>query len=321
MNLNSLDYLHSHHLRNCTHYRKIVESLFSNEINPSNIYLHASLFKTHRMRSINEETNYNYQSSGTSGNISQIKFNRIDAINQQKYLVETIKNFIKINKSLLFIDLTTSYSEEQNARNAASRGFSLLSKKRIKLPPNLKDAFEFLKKNVYQYEQIIIFGFTFELYLLIKGFIDCNYKKLDCPEIIFIHGGGWKKLENLKVDNSKLNLMLTEIFTNFKTINYYGMIEQLGLVYPMCEYGYHHCPQGSDIIIRDRFGQRCRKDEIGLIQSISPLPTSYPGHSILTDDLGSIYSNHICKCGRDSKSFKILGRLETLISRGCSDAY
>jgi hypothetical protein len=98
------------------------------------------------------------------------------------------------------------------------------------------------------------------------------------------------------------------------------MVEQLGLIYPMCEEGFYHCPEGSDIIIRDKNGNVCPDNKEGLIQSISPLPISYPGHSLLTEDIGKSYSSP-CICGRDTKRFKVLGRLNKLIPRGCSDAY
>ena len=47
-------------------------------------------------------------------------------------------------------------------------------------------------------------------------------------DFLVIHGGGWKKLENKKVDNDLFKELLENIFFNSKSLNYYGMIEQLG---------------------------------------------------------------------------------------------
>ena len=58
-----------------------------------------------------------------------------------------------------------------------------------------------------------------------------------------------------------------------------------------------------------------------MIQLLSLLPTSYPGHSILTEDIGSIYGEDDCSCGRKGKYFKIYGRLKNAELRGCSDTY
>ena len=63
----------------------------------------------------------------------------------------------------------------------------------------------------------------------------------------------------------------------------------------------------------------CDYDEIGLVQLISLLPTSYPGHNILTEDLGRIIGTDDCKCGRLGKYFVIHGRSEKAEIRGCSD--
>ena len=49
------------------------------------------------------------------------------------------------------------------------------------------------------------------------------------------------------------------------------------------------------------------------------LTTSYPGHSILTEDLGTIYGEDDCKCGKNGKYFKVHGRQLNSEPRGCSD--
>ena len=62
-------------------------------------------------------------------------------------------------------------------------------------------------------------------------------------------------------------------------------------------------------------------NEVGIIQLISVLPSSYPGHSILTEDEGYIIGEDDCKCGRKGKYFKIIGRIKNAEIRGCSDTY
>ena len=65
-------------------------------------------------------------------------------------------------------------------------------------------------------------------------------------------------------------------------------------------------------------------DEIGkagVIETVSVLPKSYPGHIILTEDEGIILGVDDCACGRKGKYFKILGRLPKAEIRGCSDTH
>ena len=52
---------------------------------------------------------------------------------------------------------------------------------------------------------------------------------------------------------------------------------------------------------------------------LSILPHSYPGHNILTEDLGVIHGEDDCKCGRRGKYFSVLGRIPNSEIRGCSD--
>jgi hypothetical protein len=51
------------------------------------------------------------------------------------------------------------------------------------------------------------------------------------------------------------------------------------------------------------------------------LPLSYPGHNILTEDIGLIIGADDCKCGRKGKYFLVLGRVSGTENRGCSDVY
>ena len=50
------------------------------------------------------------------------------------------------------------------------------------------------------------------------------------------------------------------------------------------------------------------------------LSQSYPGHSILSEDIGKIIGEDDCKCGANGKYFKIYGRLQKSEIRGCSDS-
>jgi len=89
-----------------------------------------------------------------------------------------------------------------------------------------------------------------------------------------------------------------------------------------CEFGHLHAPVFSDIIIR-RAQDFSVADvgEKGIVQVVSILPKSYPGHSLLTEDEGILLGEDNCPCGRYGKYFKIIGRLKNAEIRGCSDTY
>ena len=88
-----------------------------------------------------------------------------------------------------------------------------------------------------------------------------------------------------------------------------------------CEKGHLHCSNFSDIFIRDElFGEPVHHKK-GVVHLLSPLATSYPGHNIITEDIGEIIGEDDCDCGRLGKYFNIYGRLEKSEIRGCSDTY
>ena len=58
----------------------------------------------------------------------------------------------------------------------------------------------------------------------------------------------------------------------------------------------------------------------GIIQTISVLPSSYPGHNLLTEDEGLLCGADGCPCGRRGTYFRVLGRLNDAEPKGCADA-
>ena len=98
------------------------------------------------------------------------------------------------------------------------------------------------------------------------------------------------------------------------------MVEQTGSIFiESKDCGYFHTSIFSDILIRDHNFNVLKKNEKGLIQLFSVLPTSYPGHNILTEDIGEIVGQDNCKCGLKGKYFLVHGRAKEAEIRGCSD--
>ena len=83
--------------------------------------------------------------------------------------------------------------------------------------------------------------------------------------------------------------------------------------------GHLHPPNFADLIIRDpRTFAELPPGREGLIQALSILPRSYPGHSLLTEDVGIVHADR-SKDPQMGKAFSILGRLPRSELRGCSD--
>ena len=123
-----------------------------------------------------------------------------------------------------------------------------------------------------------------------------------------------------KVTNTEFKRQCSDLLDVKRVHNFYGMAEQVGSVFVECEYGHMHAPVYADIIIRHpQTFHELEVGESGLIQVLSMVPSSYPGNSLLTEDLGAVLGMDDCPCGRKGKYFYVHGRLPKAEIRGCSD--
>jgi hypothetical protein len=175
----------------------------------------------------------------------------------------------------------------------------------------------FLEK--HRSSRILLFGFTFIIWEYLSQALRKKGKRLVLNGVL-IHGGGWKKLASIAVDNDQFKRELSETAGIHDVFNYYGMVEQTGSVFMECSQGHLHSSIYSDLIIRDPYTFSVLPFGVpGLVQLVSLLPTSYPGHSILTEDIGEILGEDDCPCGRKGRYFRIHGRVQNAEVRGCSD--
>jgi len=124
------------------------------------------------------------------------------------------------------------------------------------------------------------------------------------------------------VDNDTFKRALGTTLNIRAVHNFYGMVEQVGSVFMECERGRLHAPAFADVLIRDaRDWSVLPKGKQGLIQVLSALPTSYPGHSLLTEDVGEWIGIDDCPCGRLGRTFRVHGRIAKAELRGCSDTH
>jgi len=273
------------------------------------------------------------QSSATSGVPSTVVLDKITAKRQAKAMVKVMQEYIgKERRPFLIADIKPKPENIKlmGARFAAIGGYlNFANSSEYILNISEKGVFNFDEKIVNEYIStlrgdvpIILFGFTYILYSSILKKCKENNIKVQLPKgSKVIHIGGWKKLENEKISKEEFNVLASTIFGIQKenVIDVYGFTEQMGLNYPDCECGCKHTPLYSDIIVRNpSTGFPVNDGEVGILEFLSPIPHSYPGNVILTDDLGVIESGE-CKVGRNGKRFRVTGRLKKSEIRGCGD--
>lgn len=322
------------HYENCNKYARVLDVIDHEWKDMENIekcpYLPVRMFKDMELKSVpDEEIFKTMTSSGTTGQqVSKIFLNRATSANQQKALVKIVSEFTgKSRLSMLIIDSPSVVKNRLmfSARGAGILGFSILaSDRKYALHDDMSIDFdgilEFLEK--HKGEKILLFGFTFMIWQYFYRELDKNPQKLDLSNGILIHGGGWKKLKNEAVEPEIFKSELKRVCGLEEIHDYYGMVEQTGCIYMECEYGHLHASIFSDVITRKKEDfSVCNFGEEGIVQVVSAIPESYPGHSILTEDQGIILGEDDCPCGRLGKYFKITGRVKNAEVRGCSDTY
>ena len=325
------------HQDNCPEYARILGSTGFDPNRATNYkeipFLPVRLFKELDLKSIpQEEIVKTMTSSGTTGQaVSKIYLDRTTSTNQQKTMVKIVSDFTGSSRMpMIIIDCPSVVKNRAmfSARGAGILGFSIFGAKKIyALDDDMKldvDAVkDFLEKN--QGQKIFLFGFTFMIWqhfykelLRLKE----NGISFDLSNGILIHGGGWKKLISEAVDRDEFHKRLKDACGLEYIHDYYGMVEQTGCIYMECECGHLHASIFSDVITRRPIDfSECSIGERGIIQVVSTIPESYPGHSLLTEDEGIVLGEDDCPCGRKGKYFQIIGRLKNAEIRGCSDTY
>lgn len=328
-----LDDLTKIHQDNCVPYRKFVDSFFEGYKPTRKIdkipFIPIGLFKQLELKSVPDSKIIRVlQSSGTSGTASKVFLDKITAINQIKVLTNIFQQTVSANKiPMIVIDQpqTANPSGSINARVAAIKGFSIFaSDTHYVLNENSRTQTKLLRQfqEEYKNSEVFFFGFTYIIWkeLLIK--LEEQEIKLNFPKATLIHGGGWKKLTDLEVSNEEFKDSVKKNLGVDRVINYYGMAEQTGSLYFECRESNLHTTAFGHVIIRNfKDLSVCENGEVGIVQLLSVIPTSYPGHSILTEDIGLVLGDDGCKCNKPGRFFKIMGRLPDAEIRGCSDVY
>lgn len=325
------------HRDKCPEYRRMLEAVGFNADHIDSYkdipFLPVRLFKEMDLKSVSQEDVVKTMtSSGTTGQaVSKIYLDRTTSSNQQKTMVKIVSEFTGSSRMpMIIIDCPSVVKNRAmfSARGAGILGFSIFGSKKIyALDDDMKMDVEGVKSFLEEHkgEKILMFGFTFMIWQhFYKELVRLKEEGVtfDLSNGILIHGGGWKKLISEAVSHDEFHQRMKDVCGLKDIHDYYGMVEQTGCIYMECECGHLHASNFSDVIIRRPLDfSEASIGETGIIQVVSTIPESYPGHSLLTEDEGSILGEDDCPCGRKGKYFKINGRLKNAEIRGCSDTY
>lgn len=328
--LREINALSEHHLAGCQAYGRIWKGWQSAQRIEDAPFVHVGVFKRIELKTEDGDIVFkrSVHSSSTSGTSSRIALDQKSSNLQSESATKILGDFLGAEKRpLLILDSVKSLRRrgEMSARIAAAMSLRPLASDIVFL---LQDSekpasmnWDELRNALLNNDRFIVYGFSWILWLAWGAgeFPEDIRMLLREKEIFFVHSGGWKKLEAIKVDHNDFDqAVLHHVRGDSKVVDFYGLVEQMGIIYPMCEYGARHVPVWADVIIRDVYTLKPLTEEAGQIQLLNVLAYGAPYHSVLTEDVGRLIPG-ACPCGRKGRRFELLGRIPKAEIRGCAN--
>lgn len=323
------------HYRECSEYKKIVD-FCGVKLNGVKTYydlpfLPVRLFKQYSLKDIEDhEVFKTMTSSGTTGqSVSKVFLDKENALLQQKVLLRILSNIVgKKRYPMMIVDSPEVVSDRKlfSARGAALMSIAMMGREPTyilnnDMSLNINTLNAFVEKWGGQ-DRTILFGMTFMIWQHFYKELKRLNVKVNMENTFLIQSGGWKKLQEESVSREEFKNAINSVTGITLFSDHYSMSEQNGSVFAECEYGHYHASIYSDMIVRRKGDfSICDIHEEGVVQVVSCLPHSYPGNSLLTEDIGVVEGIDDCPCGRKGKYIKILGRMKNAEIRGCSDTY
>ena len=325
-----------HHYQACAPYRNILDRVYGGldalrwERLEDVPFFPVSLFKSRELKSIPEPQVVKVlTSSGTTGQqVSRIYLDAETAQVQSAVLVKVAQHFLGKERLPMVILDHAGVVKERNSYSARGAGimgmvqfgyrpFYALREDMSLDEPGLGAYLEAMKGR-----RILLFGFTYMVWRHFVLALEERGLELDLSNGILIHSGGWKKLQDSTVSPETFRERIKARTGIESVINFYGMVEQVGGVYFENPLHYLHTPIYSDVIVRDPVSlEPLPEGAVGVIQVLSSIPVSYPGHSLLTEDLGVVRGADLPGLAMKGRCFEVLGRVPQSELRGCSDTF
>lgn len=328
--LEEMKALTNHHLAGSPDYHNIWPNWRDAEIVENLPFVHVGLFKqidlmTHYQGIKRERV---LESSATTGTSSKIALDAESSALQAESSTKILANFLGDHRRpLLILDCVRSLVTRGSlkARVAAAMSLKVLASEVHFLLDDLNDPaslnWDIVKQAANDHSELFVYGFSWILW--------STWAKPNLPSeataalqdinVCFVHSGGWKKLESQQVSRQEFDQkLLSEVGPGSKVVDYYGLVEQIGIVYPLCEYGYRHVPVWAEVIVRDSYTLEPLLGKPGQLQLLNTLARGAPYHNVLTEDLGVITEGS-CPCNRSGRRFELLGRIPKAEVRGCAN--
>ena len=323
--------LTAHHAAACPDYRRLLALAWPDWSRATSLaglpFLPVDLFRSHghRLVSVPQTAVRSWvRSSGTSGPaVSRVALDEAAVRLQARALALVLREVLgPVRLPMLIIDSreTLSGAGATSARAAGILGVMKLGHH----PVFALEAGEVLDHPIvtdflarYGDRPFLIYGTTAVVWGRLHQALEARGATLDLGRGILIHGGGWKRLTDQAVAPAVFRAGLARSCNLTRIHDFYGMAEQIGTVFLEGCDGLLHPPGFADVIIRDpRTWQPLPPGQVGVIEVLSLVPRSYPGHALVTGDLGVVEAVDP-PGGWLGQGLRVLGRVVGAPVRGC----
>lgn len=329
--LRELNDLTRRHLDGCIEYSRIWPGWSGARSMEEVPYLHVGLFKHLVLKTTHPEISHQRMltSSATTGATpSRISLDERSSALQSQSSLAILREMVGPElRPLLVLDSAQSLRRrgEVSARVAAAMSLRPLASEIHFLlddpanPGTMK--WDQLRDLLGKHHDFLVYGFTWILWTAwARGDMPGDVRRLlRDKRIHFVHSGGWKKLESLSVARPQFDATLLDgLAQTSQVVDYYGLVEQIGILYPLCEHGFRHVPRWAEVLVRDPWTLEPLPAKAGLLQLMNVLALGAPYHSVLTEDMGRLVEGD-CACLRKGRRFELLGRVAKAEVRGCAN--
>ena len=268
-------------------------------------------------------------SSGTSGKKSTVSLN-LPSLVRGLFMVKSVFSYHGIlslrptNYIILsFPHKHTDLGAAKTAYGATKFAPDLKRKYALKLSgneyvPDTDGVIGFLLKCAEKNTPVRFVGFPLYMYILARELEkrDLHLKLNKHSKIIL--GGGWKSAHGFAPSYEEFySLIKNTLGIDKGSIHEFFSAAEHPIAYCKCKNGHFHVPKYSRVLIRDAqtfeplgFGKP------GILNLITPMVTSQPLLSIVTDDIAVLH-NDDCGCGIHTPYFELIGRASSSI-KTCS---
>jgi len=319
------------HLEGCAAYRAMWPDFECAATLAELPFVHVGVFKETLLQTAGEGITHQrvLKSSSTSGVSSQIPLDTKSGELQARASVAVLEDLVGAGKRpLLVTDSAKSLRQrgEVSARVTAAMSLRPLSTEMHFLLKDSEDSqsidWSLVESSCRNSPALLVYGFTWILWSAwIKGRIPVPVAELLAKtQVHFVHSGGWKKLEAIKVDRRAFDDgLLALVGPGSRVADFYGLVEQVGMIYHLCEAGFRHVPRWGAVLARDPWTLEVKESgEEGMLHLMNPLAFGAPYHSVLTEDVGCVVAGD-CPCGRLGERFELHGRMPKAEVRGCAN--